>query len=341
MVYEYANRFTALGVHVEIAYLCTERGRHKAARYHLPEWLRRLAVYILSERCLRHVPSWFPLSSDVWQFCIYDKAAKLPKVDAIVATAIQTAKFVSFQSSPILAYFIQDYENWGETSDAEVNASYHLGMRNIVITHWLERIVNRVAPESDCIYVPNGIDFRVFYQTQPIARRGHRVAMLYHNSLHKGSKYGIAALTILKERYPDLQATLFGVPARPADLPAWIDYAQSATQEQLRDIYNAAAVYLYPTIAEGLGLTCVEAMACGAALAVSDYEAAHEFAEQGVTALLSPVRDVESLADNVGRYFEDEAMRCRIAKKGQAKAKSFDWDASVARFLRVLTKDRK
>lgn len=341
MVYEYANRFTALGVHVEIAYLCTHRGRHKAARYHLPEWLRRLGAYLISEHILRHTPSWFPLSPAVRQTCIYDEEARLTDTDAIVATAINTAAFVSSQPAPILAYFIQGYENWGEVTDEEVNASYHLGMRNIVITHWLERIVNSAAPEAGCTYVPNGIDFSVFYQTQPIAGRGHRVAMLYHHGPHKGSRYGIATLRMLKARYPDLEATLFGTPERPADLPLWIRYVRSASQEQLRAIYNAAAIYLYPTITEGLGLTCVEAMACGAALAVSDYEAAHEFAEQGETALLSPVRDAEAMAENVAHYLDDEALRCRIAAQGMARAHTFDWDASVAKFLDVLTREEK
>lgn len=50
--------------------------------------------------------------------------------------------------------------------------------------------------------------------------------MLYHNSEHKGTKYGIEALNRLKELYPDLQAILFGTPARPNNLPDWIQYVQ-------------------------------------------------------------------------------------------------------------------
>lgn len=84
-------------------------------------------------------------------------------------------------------------------------------MTNIVIAKWLEKIVKDSG--ADCILIPNGIDFEVFNIDIPIAsRKGHTISMLYHDQVHKGSKYGIEALKRLKERYPDLEATLFGVP---------------------------------------------------------------------------------------------------------------------------------
>ena len=336
MVYEYANRLVRLGANVRIVYFCAKTGIKEARKYHLPEVVRRLLVYAITVYRMRNCPCWFPLSKEVVQSCIYSSSAQIKDADAIIATAIKTVSYVSQQKSRVLAYFIQDYEAWGDVTEEEVQTSYRLGMRNIVITHWLERLVHAIAPKSPCICIPNGLDCSVFFQTQPIEGRGHHISMLYHRLPHKGSKYGVAAIKLLKKKYPGLRATLFGTSERPDNLPEWIVYIQNATQDQLRSIYNNSSVYIYPTIAEGFGLTCVEAMACGAALAVSDYEAAHEFAIQGETALLSPIRDVNALAANVTQYFEDEAMRCRIAKKGQRKAKTFNWDVSVEKFLHVL-----
>ena len=48
--------------------------------------------------------------------------------------------------------------------------------------------------------------------------------MLYYNGEHKGSNYGFAAISLLKEKYPDMKAYLFGAPERPAKLPSWIKY---------------------------------------------------------------------------------------------------------------------
>lgn len=336
MVYEYANRFTKMGHQVSIGYISNKVGKEKAAQYHIPEWGRRLLAYPISEWRMSHYPTWFQLSPRVKQFCIYDLSEKIDEADAIVATAFNTAEFVSKQHAPVLAYFIQGYETWDGVTKEEVHHTYQLGMRNIVITHWLENIVRQEAPGAFCAHVPNGLDLAVFHRDDKIKKEDHSVAMLYHDAPYKGSVYGIESLKILKRAYPDLKATLFGVPNRPSDLPDWITYVKSANQEQLVDIYNRAAVYMYPTIQEGLGLTCIESMACGCALAVSDYEAAHEFAVHEKTALLSPVRDPQAMAENVARYFDDPDFRMRVAQEGMETAKQFDWNLSVKRFLKVL-----
>ena len=62
-------------------------------------------------------------------------------------------------------------------------------------------------------------------------RRPNQLMMLYHNAEWKGCEEGLQALSLARERDPELRATLFGVPARPASLPDWIDYYQSPSRE--------------------------------------------------------------------------------------------------------------
>ena len=170
-----------------------------------------------------------------------------------------------------------------------------------------------------------------------IARESHSVAMLYHNGEHKGSKYGFAAISLLKEKYPDMKAYLFGAPERPAKLPSWIKYIHNISQQDLCKLYNKVEVYMYPSIQEGLGLTCIESMACGCALAVSDYQGASEFAFHEKTALVSPVRDSKAMAINIARFFEDETLRNNLAENGGKYVhEHFNWDKSVDTLVRVI-----
>ena len=79
-------------------------------------------------------------------------------------------------------------------------------------------------------------------------------------------------------------------------------------------------------------------MACGAALVSTDYQGVHEYAVDGINALLSPVKDVDALVTNVSRLFDGDELRYRIARAGiRSVQKDFNLDVAVDKFEKVLT----
>ena len=115
--------------------------------------------------------------------------------------------------------------------------------------------------------------------------------MLYSETQVKGSHDGIRALEMAKRQAPQLAAVLFGVSARPKNLPPWIEYfSQPGIEELVGDIYNGSSIYLCPSWTEGWHLPPAEAMACGCAVVSTDIGGVRDYAEHGVTALLSPPR---------------------------------------------------
>ena len=332
MIFEYANRLTLRGHKVAIAFDCFQgaQGHQK-----IPSFLKKLCYRFL----VWYHPKWFALHPKVRKVCAYTgiNDREIPDADFVCATAVGTANDVAKLSinKGEKLYFIQGFENWGSWTSDAVKETYRLGMKNIVIAKWLEKIV--LDSRADCVLIPNGIDFDVFNIDIPIAsRKRHTISMLYHEQVHKGSAYGIAALKKLKERYPDLQATLFGVPKRPDDLPAWIQYIQSATQSQLRQVYNQSKIYLCPSIKEGFGLTGAEAMACGCAYVASDYGGVHEYAIDGRNVLLSPPKDVEGLVEHISYLFDHDDERIKLAQQGYEDIQTLDWNRSVDKFEAVL-----
>lgn len=332
MVFEYANRLSDRGHHVNIIFNCSPGVRNHPQ---IPSIIKFLYCYI----GVWYFPKWFILNKNVHKVCAYKDLiyTNIPDADFICATAISTVDSVMKvpKEKGKKIYFIQDFENWGSWTADAVKETYRLGMKNIVIAKWLEKIVQ--DSRADCVLIPNGIDFDVFNIDIPIAsRKGHTVSMLYHEQVHKGSVYGIAALKKLKERYPDLQATLFGVPKRPDDLPTWIHYIKSATQPQLRQVYNQSKIYLCPSIKEGFGLTGAEAMSCGCAYVASDYGGVHEYATDGRNVLLSPPKDVEGLVEHISYLFDHDDERIKLAKQGYEDIQTLDWNRSVDKFEAVL-----
>ncbi len=332
MVFEYANRFVARGYIVSIVFDCSGGATH---HQELPDFFKKICYKFL----VWYYPKWFALNPKVRKICTYTgiNDQELPDADFVFATAVNTSVDVANLSinKGKKLYFIQGFENWGSWTADAVKETYRLGMKNIVIAKWLERIVHDSG--ADCVLIPNGIDFNVFNIDIPIAsRNGHTISMLYHEQVDKGSVYGITALIKLKKRYPDLQATLFGVPKRPNNLPAWIQYIQSATQSQLRQIYNQSKIYLCPSLKEGFGLTGAEAMACGCAYVASDYGGVHEYATDERNVLLSSPKDVEGLVDHVSYLFDYDEIRIHLAQQGYEDIQTLDWNKSIDQMERLI-----
>lgn len=330
MVYEYANRLTLLGHEVGIVFWCA----NKAVRW----WLPKCISHVYSQGCIKIFPSWFKLNKAVKKYCIFNINDKtMPDCDVVIATAVRTAPLVvALNKIKNKCYFIQGYENWSVSSEY-VNNTYMLGLKNIVIADWLKIIVDKYASVPSVV-VKNGIDFSVFDIDKDIDKRNpYTVAMLYHSAEYKGSKYGVEGLKRLKEKYPQLKAYLFGTVKRPEDLPNWIEYTYNATEKQLRNIYNNAAIFLYNTIVEGYGLTGAEAMACGCMYVSSDYLGVHEYTENGRNVILYEPKNIDSLVEKMDIAIRNDALRIKIATQGYKDIHTIDWNIQLKLFEEAIT----
>ena len=324
VIYEYANRLAARGHTVTVV--------HAAQFDREASIISRLKTGVrFAQRRLDHSyrPDWFPLRPDVallWRAT--PAAAGLPDADAVVATAWQTAEWVTDypERKGRKFYLIQHYETWSGP-EARVNATFGLGLHNLAIARWLQEVVRAQGAEAD--YLPNGLDFTAFGVDTPPQTRAPRAMMLYHDADWKGSADGLTALKAVKVQVPELQATLFGTPAAPADLPAWTRYEQKPSPALLRRLYNDASVFLATSWTEGWGLPGCEALLCGCALAATDVGGHREYARQGETALLSSPRDPAALARNVTEILKDEKLRLRLAEQGRAYVQGFSWERAV------------
>ena len=330
VVYEYANRLHRRGHSVTVVHprtLALDGGSN--------DWRDLVKSYLWAWKLRwRHRPliAWFRLDPGVRIRLVRDlRESLLPDGDVIVATAFQTAFPVAgYEGRKGRAwYLIQSYEDWmGE--EARVRESWQLPLRKIVVSRWLERRAHELGEGARTVRIPPGLDgdqFRVLHPAE--TRQRPRVGMLAHPLAIKGTADGVAALTRVQQRIPSLEAVLFGTTPRPADLPDWIEYEQSPSPSALVDLYNSCQVFLHPSHLEGWGLPAVEAMACGCALVAAHNEGVDDFAEDGVTALVVPIRAPEQLAEAVERLLTEEDLRHRLAAAGRERVAQFNWSTAV------------
>jgi glycosyltransferase involved in cell wall biosynthesis len=102
--------------------------------------------------------------------------------------------------------------------------------------------------------------------------------------------------------------------------------------------YNAADIFVYPSLYEGFGLPLLEAMACGVPVIASDTTSLPEAV--GPDGLLVPPEDVGAWADTMHRLLDHEDLRAALAERGRERAKTFTWQntarQTVAAYHRAL-----
>lgn len=334
VAYEYANRLVADGYRVNIVYAGSIFWAQKTLYYKLTNCVRYVQRLLKGFSCR----SWFPLDKRVKEvFAFSLNYRHVPKSDIYIATSPYTAMYV--REYPVESsrkfYLIQDYEKWGNLTDEMLRNTYHYDLQKIVISTWLRDIMKE--EKVNYTLIPNGFDFEYFKLEIPIQEKNKfKVSMLYHEMERKGCKYGIEALTYVKEKFPSLQVEIFGTPNRPELLPEWFHYTQCPNKEKHNYIYNDCAIYIGCSIIEGWGLTVGEAMICGAAVACTDNLGYREMAKDEETALLSPIKDSKALANNIIRLIENDELRFRIAENGHKFIKKFSWNLSYMKLLETL-----
>ncbi len=336
VVYEYANRLAARGHRVHIAYAGSLRWSRKTLYYKLTGVVRFVQRWLKGRTCR----GWFALDPRVKEHLTLSLCERhVSRGDVYVATSPLTAQYLGEYRRPCRrVYFIQGYENWGGMSDEELRATYHLPLRKIVISRWLERIL-REEEGVECAVVPNGFDFKFFeLTTAPEDREAASVSLVYGSKALKGWKYAEEAVRRLRERYGErLRVQVFGAEARPAGMSEWMEYTQQPTREQHNAINNSSAVFMATSLQEGWGLPVGEAMMTGQAVVCTDCLGYREMARDGENALMVPAGDAEALYAAACRVIDDRELRLRLARRGLEDIRAFDIEASFDAFLHEVT----
>lgn len=99
------------------------------------------------------------------------------------------------------------------------------------------------------------------------------------------------------------------------------------TDEELIQLYNLCALYIFPSWSEGFGLPALEAMACGAPVIGSNTASLPEVIDWDA-AYFDPF-DIKSIAAKITHALEDETFRKQLRSHGLKQAKKFSWDKTA------------
>jgi glycosyltransferase involved in cell wall biosynthesis len=95
----------------------------------------------------------------------------------------------------------------------------------------------------------------------------------------------------------------------------------------LADLYRNATVTCCASSFEGFGLSVLESMACGTAVACSDMRSLREVAEQA--AVYFAHDDPQAMGDAIAGLLEDAEYRRQLKYRGIRRARLFTWHTAA------------
>jgi len=104
-------------------------------------------------------------------------------------------------------------------------------------------------------------------------------------------------------------------------------------KEDLPYLFNAAKLFVYPSIFEGFGLPVVESMACGTPTITSQGSSLEEVA--GDAALLVDPLSVTSIRDAMARALQDPVLLQSLGERGLARSKQFNYLTAAEKTLAI------
>jgi glycosyltransferase involved in cell wall biosynthesis len=105
------------------------------------------------------------------------------------------------------------------------------------------------------------------------------------------------------------------------------------SDEDLNYLYNACSLFVLPSLAEGFGLTALEAAATGVPIAVSDIPTLREVL--GQAAEYFDPENVENIVDVVLNILHNEARGEELANLGLKRAAQFSWHKAAEETVKV------
>ncbi len=103
--------------------------------------------------------------------------------------------------------------------------------------------------------------------------------------------------------------------------------------EDLPAIYNAADIFVYPSIYEGFGIPLLESMASGTPVITSNISSMPEVV--GEAGLLADPYSIEDIAEKIVMLAQDCSLRNILSEKGIERAKMFSWKKSAKKVLDI------
>ena len=203
----------------------------------------------------------------------------------------------------------------------------------------VQTFLNHGFPRDQLARHIYGYDETVYYANgrEPRSDSGLRMLFVGVCAVRKGVHYALEAWL----RSPASRDGIFQIagsflPAYREKLGPMLSHPSVKVLGHRRDVpelMRHSDILVLPSIEEGFGLVCTEAMGSGCVPLVS--EACTDVCRHNVNALVHPVGDVAALENHITMLWKDRSLLARLRARGLETAPHVTWNAAGRRLLDV------
>lgn len=227
---------------------------------------------------------------------------------------------------------------------------------HVTIDRWLATVTDRIVTNSEAtkqfavefeglseekfVVIHNGIDLSRFNDVkdggQLRTEWGIGLDELVVGTVgrlveQKGFRYLIKAAAIVRSKRGDVKFVIVGPDGHPSesvkdelvrlvkDLRLERVVIFAGVRRDVPQIMSMFDLFVLPSLWEGFGLAVAEGMAMKKAVVISRVDALPEIVEDGVTGVLVPPGDENTLGVEILRLLEDRDLRLRMGAKGRER----------------------
>jgi glycosyltransferase involved in cell wall biosynthesis len=121
---------------------------------------------------------------------------------------------------------------------------------------------------------------------------------------------------------------------RQLGLDDHVYFVGDVPDRDLPSLYAASALYVLPSLHEGFGIPCLEAMACGTPVIATRVGALPEIVGDAGWVVDDPMDHI-ALAAAIERVIGDARLRQQMIERGFKHASMFSWKRSAQQMLNI------
>lgn len=210
---------------------------------------------------------------------------------------------------------------------------------HVSVSDYTAKMTNQVFNQNHHFtIIPNGIDMRLFEKSMDLNEKN---IILYFGTLirKKGLLELPHAFNIIHEKNPNAQLVLVGKDASDiisGNASTWqmmqelftpsalekVTYFGPVAYSEVRKQIQKATVCVFPTFAEALPVSWLEAMAMEKAIVASNIGWGNEIVENGVSGFLAHPSDHQEYADRILQLLADSSLRENIERQAKLRISS-------------------
>jgi glycosyltransferase involved in cell wall biosynthesis len=177
--------------------------------------------------------------------------------------------------------------------------------------------------------VPNGVDERFNPEARAIAGLNRPYVLVVGTRIARKNTAALdAAARRLERAGIDLVRAGSGRGYMRDEARGGVRELGYVPDEEMPGLYAGALALAMPSLYEGFGLPCLEAMACGTPVVASNRAALPE--TTGDAAVLADPEDGTAFADTLVELAGDDAKRAELSARGMERARPFTWERTAA-----------